>query len=100
MEVPAPENSSLEKTIICQLQGIGVSFSSGSEPTEVLRDINLEMNLGDFVCVLGASGCGKTTLLRLVAGFERPEAGEIVLAGHSVCGAHQWLPPERRQARR
>ncbi len=81
MEVPAPENSSLEKTIICQLQGIGVSFSSGSEPTEVLRDINLEMNLGDFVCVLGASGCGKTTLLRVLAGYQPPTTGSVTVSG-------------------
>ena len=69
------------KNIICQLQGIGVTFGSGSDLAEVLRDINLELNLGDFVCVLGASGCGKTTLLRVLAGYQTPTTGSISVSG-------------------
>ena len=52
---------------------------------------------GELLGLLGPSGCGKTTLLRLMAGFETPETGEIFLAGQQVCGAGQWVPPERRQ---
>ena len=62
-----------------------------------VNQVSFSLQSGELMGLLGPSGCGKTTLLRLVAGFERPEAGEIVLAGHSVCGAHQWLPPEKRQ---
>jgi iron(III) transport system ATP-binding protein len=52
---------------------------------------------GEFVALLGPSGCGKTTLLRLVAGFERPDGGEIRLEDRLVAGSSAWTPPERRR---
>jgi iron(III) transport system ATP-binding protein len=52
---------------------------------------------GEFVALLGPSGCGKTTLLRLVAGFETPDAGEIKVAERPVAGGGAWVPPERRR---
>ena len=55
-------------------------------------DVSFSVNAGDFFSVLGPSGCGKTTLLRLVAGFEVPDSGRILLDGVDVTG----LPPNRR----
>jgi iron(III) transport system ATP-binding protein len=52
---------------------------------------------GELVALLGPSGCGKTTLLRLIAGFERPDGGEILLEGRRVAGNGTWVPPERRR---
>lgn len=63
----------------------------------VLRRVELEVPVGTLTAVLGASGCGKTTLLRIVAGFTRPEAGEVILGGRLVCGEGVDLPPERRR---
>ena len=62
----------------------GLQRSFGGHP--VLRGVDLEVRDG-VTAVLGASGCGKTTLLRLVAGFLRPDAGTIVLDGATVAGA-------------
>jgi iron(III) transport system ATP-binding protein len=52
---------------------------------------------GGIVAVLGPSGCGKTTLLRLIAGFERPDAGTVEVAGRMVAGPGTWIPPEVRR---
>jgi len=59
---------------------------------EVLRGIDLTIRSGEFVSLLGASGCGKTTLLRIVAGLEGVSSGRVEIAGTDVTG----LPPEKR----
>jgi iron(III) transport system ATP-binding protein len=59
-------------------------------------DARLCVEKGEFVALLGPSGCGKTTLLRLIAGFEEPDAGEIKVADRAVAGG-TWVPPERRK---
>jgi NitT/TauT family transport system ATP-binding protein len=50
----------------------------------VLRDFSLEIERGEFFCLLGPSGCGKTTVLNLLAGFEHPTAGRIIVDAHQV----------------
>ena len=59
---------------------------------KVLDDIDLTINDGEFLTLLGPSGCGKTTLLRLIAGFERPTNGKIIMNGKEI----SHLPPNRR----
>jgi iron(III) transport system ATP-binding protein len=62
----------------------------------VLSGISMEVASGEIVCLLGQSGCGKTTLLRIAAGLERPTSGTVSLAGWEVAGAERFLPPESR----
>ena len=59
---------------------------------KVLDDIDLSINDGEFLTLLGPSGCGKTTLLRLIAGFERPTTGKVIMGGKDI----SHLPPNRR----
>jgi iron(III) transport system ATP-binding protein len=78
------------------LQVIGASKGFG--PLDVLRGVDLSVPAGSFTAILGASGSGKTTLLRIVAGFERPDGGEIRLGGRVVDdSAHQFVACEKRQ---
>ncbi|MCH8157681.1 MAG: ATP-binding cassette domain-containing protein [Nitrospinae bacterium] len=71
-----------------RLEAISKSF--GAKP--VIRDFSLEIGVGERHTLLGKSGCGKTTLLRMIAGFEPPDAGKIFIAGQDVSA----LPIEKR----
>ena len=51
----------------------------------MLRDINFELDAGDYVAVMGESGIGKSTLLNLIAGLERPDSGQVLLDGADLC---------------
>jgi ABC-type Fe3+/spermidine/putrescine transport system ATPase subunit len=62
----------------------------------VLRGVSLEVAKGECVALLGESGCGKTTLLNIVAGFLRADAGEVKCAGEMLDGAGRFTPPARR----
>jgi iron(III) transport system ATP-binding protein len=62
----------------------------------VLTQLDLDVPAGSLTAVLGSSGCGKTTLLRLIAGFERADAGTIEVEQRVVCDARTQLAPERR----
>jgi len=72
----------------------GVSASYGS--TEVLHGVDLTVEAGTTTAILGASGCGKTTLLRVVAGFHTADAGEVRIGDRVVVGPGFATPPDRR----
>ena len=57
------------------------------EHEEVLKDLDMEIASGEFVCILGESGCGKSTFLRLMAGLAEPTSGEILIDGQAIRGA-------------
>lgn len=67
-----------------RLNGVSRSFTGRSGTVEALRDIDLEVGEGEFVAVLGRSGCGKSTMLRLVAGLLPATAGEVKVHGETV----------------
>nr|MCR5042307.1 ATP-binding cassette domain-containing protein [Clostridia bacterium] len=64
------------------LRASGLCFSYGESP--ILRELSLELYEGEFLCVCGENGCGKTTLLRLLSGLEKPAAGRIELFGKKL----------------
>ena len=73
----------------------GVSKSFGDVAAVAGAELCVER--GEFVALLGPAGCGKTTLLRLVAGFETPDTGEVKLGDRVVADASTWIAPERRR---
>ncbi len=67
--------------IILQCSNLSKRFQQGELDVEVLKDVNLQVRTGQRLAIMGASGSGKTTLLHLLAGLEKPTAGEVVLDG-------------------
>ena len=75
-----------------ECHGLAKSFGE----VQAVRDFNLSVPIGQILALLGPSGCGKTTALRLIAGFESPDAGTIVLDGQPVWNEGQNVPPDKR----
>lgn len=69
-----------------EARGVGKVFRNGAAVVEALRKISFAVSPNEFVVLLGPSGCGKSTLLRLIAGFEQPSTGELLVDGHLVAG--------------
>ena len=74
---------------ILKLQQIRKSF----DHTEVLKGVDLEVAQGEFITLLGASGCGKTTTLRIIGGFQTPTSGDVFFDGVRI----NDVPPHKRQ---
>jgi len=81
-------SQSSEVDDVIRLEHIYKSFDG----TAVIEDLNLSVRRGEFLTLLGPSGCGKTTTLQMIAGFETPDSGRILLDGVDVSG----LPPYKR----
>lgn len=85
-----PDSAQLtnQKPVLLQIRHLSKSYGD----TQILQNINLDIYDGEFLTLLGPSGCGKTTLLRLIGGFELPNAGSLQLEGVDIAG----LPAEKR----
>jgi len=75
-----------------EARGVVKVFGGGHDAVRALDNVSVAIRQNEFFTLLGPSGCGKTTLLRLIAGFEQPTAGEILLNGKPV----EHLPPYQR----
>lgn len=72
---------------VIELNRVSKGYGSGAHRTEVLSDINLAIEEGEFLAIVGFSGSGKTTLISLLAGLLEPDAGNVVMDGKPVTGA-------------
>jgi len=84
-----------EKDMNPMLELRSVSKSFGKKT--VIDDLSLKLYHGDIGCLLGKSGCGKTTALRTIAGFETPDAGKILINDRTVAMTGRGVPPEKRR---
>lgn len=79
---------------VLRIREIAKTFRGSDVPA--VNGVSLSLEKGEILTLLGPSGCGKTTLLRLIAGFERPDGGEVRIGDRSVAGPGSWVAPENR----
>ncbi|MEM9340575.1 MAG: ABC transporter ATP-binding protein [Bacteroidota bacterium] len=69
-----------------ELKNVSKSYGVGAEKAQILQDINLSVAEGEFICIIGFSGMGKTTLINLIEGLIFPDSGEVLLDGKKITG--------------
>lgn len=75
----------MKQDVVLEVRGVSRTYQDDKANTvEALQNVHLSIKRGEFVSIIGSSGCGKTTLLRLIAGLDKPEAGELVLDGEPI----------------
>ena len=87
----------LDATPMLEVSGIRVEYPAPRGARTVVDGLSLQLSRGEIGCLLGGSGCGKTTVLRAIAGFEPVRAGRIVLADRTLSAPGQGVPPEQRR---
>lgn len=73
-------------TAFLELRNVSKGFGQGANRVEVLKNINLTVNEGQFIAIVGFTGSGKTTLINLISGLLSPDEGEILLKGRKITG--------------
>src|SRR2546430_13169746 len=82
------------------IESVSKSFKTGTGVVQALDRVSLQVGEGEFVCLVGASGCGKTTMLNIIAGLEKPDSGSVRADGKPVPGpgrerlveCHEYAP--------
>ncbi|GAE33199.1 ABC transporter ATP-binding protein [Halalkalibacter akibai] len=77
-----------------QISNLQYKYPNASEPT--IKDFTIDIEQGEVVCILGESGSGKSTILRLIAGLEEASNGSISISGKTIMSQHTFTPPEKR----
>ena len=78
------------------IENLTHSYHNNNDSNLIVDSINLKIKEGELLGLLGPSGCGKTTLLRLIAGFEVPKKGKIILRNNEISNCYKIIPPEKR----
>src|SRR5438045_3770886 len=78
---PAPPPANSEALVLFEIKGAVKTFEGSAKTIRALEPIEFCVRQGEFVVLFGPSGCGKSTLLNMIAGFENPTSGEIMLEG-------------------
>jgi NitT/TauT family transport system ATP-binding protein len=77
----------MQTDVVVDCRQVNKTFvSKNGAPHRVLQSINFVLNRGEFVVLIGPSGCGKSTLLNMIAGFDKPSSGQILIEGEAVIG--------------
>jgi spermidine/putrescine transport system ATP-binding protein len=90
--IKTTQECAVTHNIAVEARHVVKAFGQGETAVKALDDVSVNIRTGEFFTLLGPSGCGKTTLLRLIAGFEMPSGGTILLEGADIT----TLPPNKR----
>src|SRR5262245_32825980 len=71
---------------LVEIDQLGKTYATPAGHAEIVRDFSLDVSEGEFVCIVGHSGCGKSTVLSIVMGLDAPTTGGVVIAGREVNG--------------
>jgi putative ABC transport system ATP-binding protein len=71
-------------SVLVSLKEVSKGYSRGKQRVDVLTDIDLDVDQGEFVALMGPSGSGKTTLLNLIGGLDRPDSGQVIVGGEDI----------------
>ena len=74
----------MAENIVVRVENLTKSFSRGSEKIDVLEELTLEVESGEFLALMGPSGSGKTTLLNIIAGLDTPTSGTVTVGGNLI----------------
>ena len=85
---------SKQAATVLEVRNLDKGFRQGPRRIEVLRGVNLKVVAGQSLAIVGASGAGKSTLLHILGGLDRPDAGEVLVNGHSI-----WSMSENERGR-
>ncbi|MGC4820973.1 ABC transporter ATP-binding protein [Micromonospora sp. MH99] len=72
---------------VVRVSGVSRTFGRGEHAVQAVRDVSFSANRGELVAIRGRSGAGKTTLLNIIGGLDRPDSGQVMVAGHDVTSA-------------
>jgi putative ABC transport system ATP-binding protein len=94
MKLPQPQRGLLPPNppaapVVFHARGLGKSYGSGGLQVHALRDVDLEVQRGEFIVLLGPSGSGKSTLLNILGGLDVPSTGEVRFSDHLLSGASE-----------
>jgi iron(III) transport system ATP-binding protein len=94
ISAPAWGPDDAPRATVLEVAGLTKCYPGGT--CAAVNDVSFTVHAGEILAFVGESGCGKTTLLRLIAGLETPDRGWVRLQEREVAGPRTWLPPERR----
>ncbi len=87
---------SITQAAALRVEDLHIAFAQAAGSTRVLHGLSFQLLPGEIGCLLGVSGCGKTTALRTIAGFIRPDRGSVHIDRRCVASPSQWVEPEQR----